>query len=206
VAAVSTLLAREASLARSCLRGTFWGAGHTAALLAAAVAVVAFRVTIAPEVTRGVELGVAIMLILLGGCALRRSLGAWTLHRHVHTHGGRPHVHLHLHEREDPSHDHPHLLRAAGRPFFVGVAHGMAGSGSLMLLALAAVPSPAGALLYVLVFGLGSTVGMLGAAGLLGVAFALTAGRWEAAFAATEALAGLASVVLGTALIWTTWG
>jgi ABC-type nickel/cobalt efflux system permease component RcnA len=203
VAAVSTLVTQEASLVRACLRGTFWGAGHAAALLAAAVAVIAFKLTIAPEVTRGVQLAAAVMLILLGGSALRRSLSAWTLHRHRHDHGGRPHVHIHLHGPESPSHDHPHLLRGAGRPFLVGLVHGMAGSGSLMLLALAAVPSPVGALLYVLLVGVGSTVGMLGTAGVLGIAFVLTAGRWRVAHAMTESLTGLASLTVGAALVWT---
>ena len=48
VAAVSTLVARERGLARSCLLGAFWGGGHTLALLDAGIAVLAFKLTITP--------------------------------------------------------------------------------------------------------------------------------------------------------------
>jgi high-affinity nickel-transport protein len=42
----------------------------------------------------------------------------------------------------------------------LGMVHGLAGSAALMLLVLAAIPSPAVALLYVAIFGFGSIVGM----------------------------------------------
>ena len=53
VAAVSTLVSQHRSLTRSCLLGAFWGAGHTMALMAAGVAVIAFKLSISPEVERG---------------------------------------------------------------------------------------------------------------------------------------------------------
>jgi len=56
----------------------------------------------------------------------------------------------------------------------MGMLHGLAGSGALVLLVLASMPSPAAALAYILVFGVGSTAGMLVLSGLIGVPFAVT--------------------------------
>ena len=108
VAAVSTLVSQHRSLARSCVLGAFWGAGHTLALFVAGVAVIAFKFTIPPEVERRLETLVAFVLILLGGHVLLKSLGSWTLHRHAHFHDGHAHSHLHLHFGDA---DSPYFIR-----------------------------------------------------------------------------------------------
>jgi high-affinity nickel-transport protein len=70
-----------------------------------------------------------------------------------------------------------------------------------MLLALAAMPSPVAAVLYVALFGLGSTAGMLVISGLVGLPFALAARRAGVAELALRVLAGAASLVLGAVLL-----
>src|SRR5262249_52382353 len=140
--------------------------------LVAAVAVIAFRLTISPAVERSLEMAVGFLLIALGLDVIRRSARQIRVHRHEHTHGDGAHAHLHVHARLGPDrHHHWHLLAAGRRPFMVGLLHGMAGSAALMLLVLATIPSAASALLYVLVFGIGSTAGMLCLSGLIGVPF-----------------------------------
>jgi high-affinity nickel permease len=202
VAAVSALVTEKRTIVGSCLLGTFWDAGHTLALMAAAVVVIAFKLTIAPEVERGLELVVALVLVLLGGHVLLRCLGG-AFHSHSHAHGGQVHDHPHAHELDGTDaktghrHRHLRLLRLGGRPFLLGIVHGMAGSAGLMLLTLAAIPSAVGALVYVLVFGLGSTLGMLVLSGLMGVPLALSAGRSRVAQVVLQTLAGSASLVLG---------
>jgi len=206
IAAVSALVSQHRSVTRSCLLGTFWGAGHTVALLGAAVAVIAFRLTISPAVERGLELAVALLLILLGGHVLLKALGGWALHAHEHSHDGYVHRHLHLHGTagarglSDGAHGHLHLIRLGGRPFLVGLLHGMAGSAALMLLVLSTIPSPVGGFLYVLVFGVGSTAGMLVLSGLIGIPFAMSAQRSRAVQAVIQGLAGAASLLLGVLL------
>lgn len=201
VAAVSTLVSQHRSLARSCLLGALWGAGHTVALLVAGVGVIAFKLTISPEVEKGLETLVAFVLILLGGHVLLRSWGAWRLHRHAHSHDGYAHSHLHLHVGPEDSPGHIHLFREGGRPFLVGLLHGMAGSAALMLLVLTTIPSPVGGLLYILVFGIGSTGGMLLLSGLIGIPFVVAADRSRTVHVSIQALAGAASLVLGLALL-----
>ena len=66
-----------------------------------------------------------------------------------------------------------------------------------MLLVLAGIPSPPTALLYVLVFGIGSTGGMVVLSGLLGIPVALAAGRSQTASVLIRLVAGLASAAVG---------
>jgi len=82
VAAVSTLVSQHRSLTRSCVLGTFWGLGHTLALLTAGIATIALRLSISPELERTFERGVGCMLILLGAHVLLRSPATWRVHTH----------------------------------------------------------------------------------------------------------------------------
>jgi hypothetical protein len=182
VVAVSTLVSRHRSLARSCLVGTWWGVGHTAALLLAAVALLAFKVTISPAVEHALEQAVGLLLILLGGHVLVRRFAGAGLHGHEHPVG------------------------LGGRPFLVGALHGVAGSAGLMLLVLTTIPSTLGGLVYVLVFGVGSTAGMLLLSGLIGIPFVVTAGRSRTALTTIQALAGATSILLGGWLVWSPAG
>ena len=202
VAAVSAFVAQHRSLARSCLLGTFWGAGHTAALLVAGVATIAFKLTISPAVERGLETLVAFVLVLLGGQVLLRSLGTVAVHRHDHAHGDQLHRHVHAHVGDRSAHGHLHLLRVGRRPFLVGVLHGMAGSAALVLLVLSTIAHPLGGLLYIMVFGVGSTAGMLCLSGLIALPLALTANRWTTLNRIIQVAAGASSLGLGLWLVW----
>jgi hypothetical protein len=196
VAAVSTLVGQHRSVARSALLGAFWGAGHTLALLAAGTGVFALRVTISAEVERGLETAVAVVLMLLGGHALLKASGTLVLHAHEHAHDGWTHRHVHVHAGSAGS-GHVHVFRLGGRPFLVGLLHGLAGSAALTLLVLTTIPSPLGGLLYIVLFGIGSTAGMLLLSGLIGIPFALSAGRAPRVGAALQVLAGAVSMLLG---------
>ena len=70
--AVSTLVSQEKSVRRSSLVGVIWGLGHTASLTLVGFVVLILKLTIPPALARGMELGVALMIILLGGNLLWR--------------------------------------------------------------------------------------------------------------------------------------
>ncbi|TMA64978.1 MAG: urease accessory protein UreH [Deltaproteobacteria bacterium] len=201
LAAVSTIVSQRRSLWRSSLVGALWGLGHTAALLAAAAVVIGLHTEIPPRVSRGLELGVALMLIGLGLNLLRTLRAGGALHHHVHRHGGRPHVHPHLHGAHEVAPD-GHHLRAGRRPFLVGLVHGLAGSGALMLAVLATIPSPALALAYVVIFGAGSIGGMVAMSTLFGVPLALAGGRFARAELGIRLGAALGSLAVGLRLAW----
>ena len=200
VAALSTFVSRRRSLYSSCVLGTFWGLGHTGALLVAAVVTTLLRFRIPPQVDRALEGLVAILVVALGANVLVRALGSVRVHRHEHAHSDRSHRHLHLHVGETTSHTHVHVMSDARRPLLMGALHGLAGSAALLLLVLAAMPSTVAALLYVTVFGVGSTVGMVIVSGVIGIPFAV-GGSSERARVALQIAIGVASVGVGLTML-----
>jgi hypothetical protein len=73
--------------------------------------------------------------------------------------------------------------------------------GALVLVVLTTLPSPAAAFLYLLVFGLGSTAGMLVLSGLMGLPFALLPSGSARAATALQAVVGVVSVIIGVVML-----
>jgi ABC-type nickel/cobalt efflux system permease component RcnA len=200
LAAVSTMVGQRRGLWSASLVGAVWGLGHTAALLACAVAMIALHAEIPPSLARALELGVATMLVGLGLNLLWTLWRGGQLHLHEHGHGGYQHLHLHVHATAPGDAVHHHHVAAARRPFLVGLVHGLAGSAGLMLAVVATIPSPRLALGYVAVFGCGSIGGMVAMSALLGVPLALAAERFVRAEKVLRTCAGIGSVAVGVLL------
>jgi sulfite exporter TauE/SafE len=98
-------------------------------------------------------------------------------------------------------HEHRHIIR---RPFLVGVVHGLAGSAALMLAVLGTIGSPWTGMLYVLVFGGGTMVGMLAISALIGLPLVLTSRRLGAAANHLQLAIGLGAVAFGLSYTWHT--
>ncbi len=204
VAAVSALVSQRRGLLRSSLIGAVWGLGHTAALLAAGVVVIALQAEIPERLAQVLELGVAAMLVGLGGNLLWTLWRGGRVHVHVHAHGDHRHLHGHIHGRDEaPAGGHHHALPRV-RPFLVGAVHGLAGSAALMLAVLASIPSPSLAIAYVVIFGIGSIAGMMMMSTLIGLPLVLAAERFARTELALRALAGCGSVAVGVFLAWRT--
>jgi len=204
LAAVSTFVTEERSLLRSSLIGVSWGLGHTAALLVFGLGVAAFRFALTPRFSQFLEFLVGCMLVLLGGNVLYKLAKGRALHVHTHAHDGGAHTHLHLHAAE-AGHDHPHqhrTLRLGGRPFVVGVVHGLAGTAALMMLVVGAIPSLWLAAGYILIFGVGSIGGMTVMSLLMTVPLTLAARRLGLIERLIRLAAGLFSLVFGLYLVW----
>ncbi len=195
VVAVSTMVSRHRSLARSSLVGICWGLGHTATLFLVGVLVILFKVRIPERLALSMEFAVGGVLVALGASVLWGFLRR-RVHAHVHRHEREVHVHFHSHAGGE-HHDHEHLSPGYGRSVLVGMVHGLAGSAALMLLILATIRDPLVGLLYILVFGAGSILGMLGISGLLGVPFVLTAERFAGIHRTLRMAAGTASIAYG---------
>jgi ABC-type nickel/cobalt efflux system permease component RcnA len=203
VAAVATIVSESKSMRRSSLVGTFWGLGHTVALLLAGIFVIALKFQISPRLALWMEFVVALMLILLGARALLKSVRGFKVHVHQHSHDGTEHVHVHVHRPgEQHRHRHRHLIKLGARPFFIGMVHGMAGSAALMILVLATLPSAIAGLVYIAVFGVGSVGGMLLMSSLISLPFVFTAKRFSAVGSGLQFIAGSASLVFGVFLVW----
>ena len=208
VVAVTTFVSEESNIIRSCWIGAFWGLGHTLSLAIAGVLVIGLKVNVSDWLSERLELGVAAMLVLLGANVIVRTLRSRALaHRHDHTHESAiqsRHSHWHIH-LPGHSHDHSSWTHGGLRPLLTGMMHGAAGSAALMLLVLSTIRSPVEAFLYILIFGLGSIVGMLAISFLLAVPLHWARARIGASYKPVQLLAGLFSCVFGFLLgvdIW----
>ena len=201
LAAVATLASEKRTLLQSGVVGAVWGFGHTVALLVVGVAVLLLRVEIDGRVTAGLELAVAAMLVALGLRSLWRVARGGRIHVHAHEHDGWVHVHPHLHDAEERRHRHD----GHRRPFAVGLVHGLAGSGALMLLVAASTPSPWTGLAYIISFGVGSIGGMIAMSALVSVPAVLTAERFRSWNGAVGAVAGVLSIAVGIFLGYESW-
>jgi ABC-type nickel/cobalt efflux system permease component RcnA len=171
VAAVLSIVASDRKgIKRASLLGAAWGIGHTASLFVAGVVVLMLAINIPESVSSKFEFIVSIMLILLAATAFTgfdigrffRGLFRRNKHSHVHSHEQLVHSHEHSHEG---SHSHSH------KSLVVGMVHGMAGSGALMLVVLSTISSVPLGLAYIAIFGAGSIAGMVGTSTLLGIPF-----------------------------------
>ena len=209
VVAVSTLVSEHRNVWRSALVGALWGAGHTLSLVVVVVIVLVFRVAIPQSVANWLEFGVALMIIGLGVLTVTRVLRRRSdVHLHRHSHDGESHVHIHFHEHgtdhapsakshsSPPAHSHA-ISKLGLKPLVVGAMHGLAGSAALSLLVLTQVPSVSLGLVYLGVFGLGSTAGMVLMSGLIGLPFALSGQRLSGVSNGLQTAAGALSVAFG---------
>jgi hypothetical protein len=81
----------------------------------------------------------------------------------------------------------------------VGAVHGLAGSGALTALVMATIPSMGARLIYLALFGVGTTVGMAALSGLMGWPMARVGTHGAVARSVSMAV-GSISIVLG--LYW----
>ena len=114
---------------------------------------------------------------------------------HVHGHGNRVHYHWHAHAPAENHHEEsltpPRWLtqseaKALGgpferlglfhvlRPLLVGIVHGLAGSATVALLVLSTIHDPKWAVLYLLIFGIGTIAGMMLITAALALPFSFT--------------------------------
>ena len=165
LAAMASLAAERRRGTSLLARGAAWGVGHTVTLFLICGAVLVFGAALTETRAAQLEFGVGVMLVAMGANILWQ-MRRRKIHFHVHAHGQTPpHLHAHSHagaevpHHRDP-HEHAHPARLPWRALAVGLVHGAAGSAGLLALAGAAAESPLTSLLYVLIFGVGSIVGM----------------------------------------------
>ncbi len=164
--AVSNLVSQRNSVKLSLKDGIFWGLGHTSTLFFMGILIIVFKAGIADQYFHYFEALVGLMLVILGMYRLIKLFAnkKIVLHAHVHLHeGANEQQHLHLKVKNQA---HPHSVA-----YGVGLVHGLAGSGALLLIVLSQIKEPLSGLAYLIVFGAGSVLGMLLAAGIFSVPF-----------------------------------
>lgn len=199
LAAVSTIVSERKNLFTASLIGGFWGIGHTVSLFAVGLVVIFLKLQISESIERKLEAAVGVMLVILGANALRKLLRSSRIHAHTHDHDGHAHTHIHIHKDETNERSHH---RFSPRSVVIGMVHGLAGSAALMLLVVPTIASPWLAMLYILVFGVGSVGGMISMSFLIGLPFHFTADRFDFLNRAIRLCAGLFSLGLGLSIIY----
>ena len=172
VVAIGTIATRTSTVRRAAGVGALWGVGHTITILVVGGAIVLLRVAISPRVGLAMEFAVALMLILLGVLNLLSARRT---------------------EARAPS---------AARPLLVGMVHGLAGSAAVALLVVAMVPSQAWAALYLVLFGVGTILGMALVTVLIAFPASLALTRVASARRWLTAASGVVSVVFGVLLAY----
>ena len=178
VVAVAAITARTRRVLPAMIIGMVWGIGHTITLFAVGAGIILFNWVVPPRIGLAMEFAVALALVTVGLLNLRS-------------------------RRESSS----GLDRGPGRPparraFLVGLVHGLAGSAAVALLVLATVRDPRWACLYLLVFGVGTLLGM----GLITTGFALplamAASRWGGTGRLIRLSTGTLSLLFGAWLVY----
>ena len=172
VVAVTAIAARTRRILPATWLGIVWGLGHTLTLFVVGSVIILFGAVVPPRVGLAMEFCVALALVVVG----LLNLGSTQSGSGLAGAGGRP---------------------PAGRAFAVGLVHGLAGSAAVALLVLAAVREPILACGYLLVFGLGTLIGMALVTTGFAVPVAGAARRWGGAERLIRASTGAMSLAFG---------
>jgi cytochrome c biogenesis protein CcdA len=172
--AMSTLVARHDRLRPALKDGLLWGLGHTTMLVVFGSLIIFSRATFLQSPY--FEAVVGLMLIGLG------------ISRLIDKNSYRP---LQL------------AKQRASFAYTVGLVHGLAGSGALVLLVMSEIQQAGWAIVYILIFGLGSMLGMLAAAGLMRIPFTSRMRLGRRLQAGAVILSSVLSIGYGGWIVWT---
>ncbi len=192
VVAITAILSREKDPRRAALYGFYWGIGHTLTIFAIGAVLIALRLTIPHRIGQGMELSVAVMLVVLGFLSLKGIITSTTPAT-----GANPLAPLDRTLQRS-------RLYARLRPFVVGIVHGLAGSAALILFVLGIIPDPHWALAYLLVFGVGTIAGMMLVTMALAGASHVVSTRVPAFQGWLRGSSAAVSIALGVVIAWRT--
>jgi len=136
--AVTSLVAAEDGDTRKAARlGAWWGVGHAGALVALGIPLIAFKTELPAWLESGAEKAIGVIIVVLAA----RVIYKWargdfraTAHAHADGHGTRRHL------RRGRAHRHV-KVRTSGQALSIGLVHGLAGTGAVVLLLIAALPT-----------------------------------------------------------------
>jgi len=183
IIAVSTIASQSKKLFRSSLAGVFWGIGHTATLFIVGIILLIMKGQIPEKWAMSLEFLVGIMLVYLG----------------ISTITSLKKIHVHQHEHDsDTSNKHENQQKNLSyiKSMVIGLVHGLAGSGAMMLLTMSTVKSVLESAIYILIFGFGTVLGMLFFTTILGIPFIFSAKRLRLNKTLTQ-ITGVISTVFG---------
>ncbi|MEM9547378.1 MAG: sulfite exporter TauE/SafE family protein [Bacteroidota bacterium] len=146
--AVGNIVTKRDRLKLAIKDGIFWGLGHTSTIVLIGAIMIIGKATFLNGYFGYFEAGVGLMLVVLGCYRLVQYF-------------------RNSKNTKSPGHKKHHHHMAYG----IGFIHGLAGSGTMILLVMAEMNNGFNGMLYLLIFGIGSVIGMLIAAGIFSLPF-----------------------------------
>jgi len=206
VIAVSTIASRERSVGHGALIGVLWGIGHTLTIFLVGSAIILFGLVIPPRVGLSMEFSVAVMLILLGVLNLTGAL-RWLNERFSPPSGGSRASSGPAASADSPPNFLDRLLSRYGsyqvfRPLVIGLVHGLAGSAAVALLVLSTIHTPLWAIAYLLVFGIGTIIGMMLMTSAMAIPVVYTGKHFSTANRYLTPISGIVSTAFGLVLLY----
>ncbi|MBM7652260.1 urease accessory protein UreH [Neobacillus cucumis] len=148
IIAVSTMVSKSKKLSRSTLTGVFWGIGHTSTLLIVGMILVLMKGELSDKWAMSLEFLVGFMLVYLG-------MKNMIVDRKKDSH------------QEAHNHEKAFLIKIT----VIGFVHGLAGSAAMVLLTMSTVSTVWECALYILIFGIGTIIGMMSFTTIIGIPF-----------------------------------
>ncbi|MFB5645936.1 MAG: high frequency lysogenization protein HflD [Nitrosopumilaceae archaeon] len=178
---------------KSSIIGAFWGAGHTTTLVLVGLLVYMLSVNIPDVFFISSELIVGMMLIFLAITTISNKKLFRIKHMHPHSHkDGTVHTHPHEHGSD---HKHGH------RSYLIGCIHGLAGSGALLVVIAGSLSSVQDILSFILIFGVGSIIGMTLISSLIGIPFAIS-NKASSLDKTLRYVVGIVSFLIGISIVY----
>ena len=206
VVAISTIVSKQRSIRNAAVIGSVWGLGHTATIFVVGSLIILFGVKIPPRVGLSMEFSVALMLILLGVLNLTGVMQRVTRRF-------TPGVSIHGEETATlkPGKAGGWLEQTTAvrlglyqcvRPLVIGLVHGLAGSAAVALLVLSTINNPYWATVYLIIFGVGTMLGMMCMTVAIAVPLTFAGDRFASLSRFLGVASGLVSVCFGSFLVY----
>ncbi|MEM9328621.1 MAG: urease accessory protein [Bacteroidota bacterium] len=173
--AISNIVTHRSRTKLALKDGVFWGLGHTSTILLIGGVIILGKFLINESIFGYLEGVVGVLLIVIGVLRLRRL--------------GKPH--------EGTSEPSGHRVA-----YGVGLVHGLAGSGAVVLLAMAEISGTFTELFYLLSFGAGSIAGMLLAAGIFSLPFTTQLSKVKHLKMGMSLLSSVLCIGYGALILW----
>jgi high-affinity nickel permease len=155
--AVTSLVAADGGDTRAATRlGAWWGVGHGLTLLVIGLPLIFLKSELPGWLESGAEKAVGIVILILAA----RVICKWVqgdFRATAHAHGEHERA---RHLRRGPGHHKHRHVRSPGQAFGIGMLHGLAGTGAVVLLLIAALPTQLEAAAALAVFAPMSVVSM----------------------------------------------
>ena len=157
VAVTSLVAAEDGNTKKATRLGAWWGMGHAGMLLLIGLPLIFLKSELPTWLESGAEKAVgAVILVLATRVIVKWVRGDYRASTHAHHHGHSRRRHL-----RRGGHAHRHVaVRSPGQAMSLGMLHGLAGTGAVVLLLITALPTELEAAMALAVFAPMSAVSM----------------------------------------------